>query len=172
MVALMKDLKMIDGNLGHPLAAGRRQHFRGNFASTDEVVGAKEFYLHSRMPESSIKDIEQLTDKGKAELRKYKRFASYWLGLIAFNEGEYEMATNYFDKRILRVKDQGDAWMQGATYNLARTCEQLAAVASEEDAAGFSARARELYLSDTESPQIAGNKLRASRLVDAQASSE
>lgn len=183
MVRLLRDLQLIDGNLGHPLAAGRRQHFRGIFASTDDVIGAKEFYLNSRQSESDIskfdaragldkerqKEIEAsklaaLNELGKTELRKYKRYASYWLGLIAFDEGNLKMATNYFDKRLLSVAEQDTIWSQGGRYNLARTLEQMASDSTGDEAKGLKERARSLYVEDAESPQYAGNRIRAKRL--------
>ena len=183
MVRLLRDLQLIDGNLGHPLAAGRRQHFRGIFASTDDVVGAKEFYLQSRQSESDIskfdaragldksrqKKIEAsklaaLNELGKTELRKYKRYASYWLGLIAFDEGNLKMATNYFDKRLLSVEEQATNWSQGARYNLARTLEQMASNSTGDEVDGLKERARSVYMEDAMSPQYAGNRIRAKRL--------
>ncbi len=79
-----------------------------------------------------------------------KRYASYWLGLIALQSEDYPSAINYFTRRTLAASPNGP-WSCGATYNLARTYE----------ASGQPAEAAQTYQSDTTSPARAGNLLRA-----------
>ena len=86
-----------------------------------------------------------------------KYTASYWLGLIAYDRGEWSSAADFFQKRTLDFfKDQtsGESptgfWTAGAGYNLARTYEQQ----------GEFNKAIVLYIED-KSPQRHGNLLRA-----------
>ncbi len=181
MIQMQQERGLVDGPT--PLANGRRQHFRGIYADTDSEEGAKSYYLSCRVPDSDIalmndtKQFQQilgavgqtledeqaqrqLLESLRTMIRKSKEYASYWLGLIAFEEGKYEMAENYFLKRTLQAKPDG-IWTQGARYNLARTHEQLGWI--NDDSAQF-VRAREYYLLDADSPQAAGNQLRAQRL--------
>ena len=51
-----------------------------------------------------------------------KQNASYWLGLIAFDAGDYRIASDYFEIRSLAT-DPGSIWAPGARYNLGR-CEE------------------------------------------------
>ncbi|HET6879966.1 MAG TPA: tetratricopeptide repeat protein [Pirellulales bacterium] len=78
-----------------------------------------------------------------------KHYASYWLGLIAFERNDYKTAANYFSKRTLDVNPD-TPWRSGALYNLARAEELL----------GRNDDAVELYR-QIESPQRHGNLLRA-----------
>lgn len=48
--------------------------------------------------------------------------ASYWLGLIAFERGNWASATDYLQRRTLAAVPEG-LWSPGARYNLARTYE-------------------------------------------------
>ena len=80
-----------------------------------------------------------------------KQDATYWLGLISYDEKEYTTAEEYFDRMTLKVFPKGP-WTDGARYNLARTYE----------ASGKTAEAIKIYESD-ESPQRFGNQLRARR---------
>ncbi|MEX0586653.1 MAG: hypothetical protein WD176_08415, partial [Pirellulales bacterium] len=57
-------------------------------------------------------------------LRFSKRNANYWLGLLAYADGDYRVAIDYLAQRTLTSAD--NPWTSGARYNLARTHEQLA----------------------------------------------
>ncbi len=81
-----------------------------------------------------------------------KQDASYWLGLINFEQKNYPVAIDYFSRRTLEATPDGP-WTDGAHYNLGRAYE----------ASGQLAPAIELYQSDR-SPQKHGNRLRARRL--------
>ncbi len=81
-----------------------------------------------------------------------KDSASYWVGLLLFDEGKFASAEGWLsDPRL--VGSAGGPWSDGTRYNLARTYE----------AQGKNAQAIKLYESDT-SPQRDGNRLRARRL--------
>jgi hypothetical protein len=77
-----------------------------------------------------------------------KKNASYWVGLVLFDDGRYPSAENWFhDPRLSAAA--GNPWRGGTLYNLARTYE----------AEGKLAEAIALYENDT-SPQRHGNRLR------------
>ena len=82
-----------------------------------------------------------------------KQIASYWLGVLAFEIGEYEEAIDFLGKRTLAL-DADSLWANGARFNLARAYEQL----------GNTKRAQKIYRED-QSPQRYGNLLRARRLA-------
>jgi TolA-binding protein len=81
--------------------------------------------------------------------------ASYWLGLIAFEQGSYASAVDYFYERTINFLP-GNPLTHGALYNLARTFE----------AQGQREKAIELYQKDTESPGHYGNLLRGKWLSE------
>ena len=89
-----------------------------------------------------------------AVLRR-KQDATYWLGLISFDEGEYATAEEYFKNLVLDVWPEGP-WTDGATYNLARTYE----------ASGRIDEAIKIYEAD-DSAQRHGNRLRARWIKEA-----
>ena len=76
--------------------------------------------------------------------------ASYWLGLVVEQSGNYAAAEDYFKTRVLAADPDGK-WRHGAVYNLARVCE----------ATGRTAEAIELYQNDKDAPGLSGNLVRA-----------
>ena len=78
--------------------------------------------------------------------------ASYWLGLLSYDQGKYKVAEDWFAQRTLAAAPDGP-WTYGAHYNLARTHEAL----------GNLTTAVELLEAD-DSPQRHGNLLRAQEL--------
>ncbi len=81
-----------------------------------------------------------------------KDAASYWVGLLLFDEGKFESAEDWLsDPRLVGQKD--GKWAAGTRYNLGRTLE----------AQGKNAEAIKVYEADT-SPQRDGNRLRARQL--------
>ncbi|HEY4760171.1 MAG TPA: hypothetical protein VIH42_06295, partial [Thermoguttaceae bacterium] len=80
-----------------------------------------------------------------------KQDATYWLGLIAYERGNYNSATDYLLKRTLEKSAEGGPWSHGARYNLARTVE----------AAGETQRAAMMYQADPDAPDLLGRLLRA-----------
>jgi tetratricopeptide (TPR) repeat protein len=84
-----------------------------------------------------------------------KQDASFWLGLIAFEQGNYASAIDYFSKRTLAAMP-GGPWTHAARYNLARTYE----------ASGRRQEAITEYRADDASPSRYGNLLRARWLAE------
>ncbi len=84
-----------------------------------------------------------------------KEDATYWLGLMAFDRGNYSAGEDYFSKRILE-KTPNSPWRHGALFNLAQTAE----------AAGQIERAAMIYQSDAEAPDAYGRLLRARWLLE------
>ena len=137
-----------------PLYKGRLLYLKGNFTGRAGAVEA----LQEARPANAEMDAdlsgagaspqvrEQLA--GVYQLGKYS--ASYWLGLVAFEQGNHASAIDYFVKRTLDAKPNG-YWTPGAHYNLGRTYEAM----------GRREKAAEEYLSDEVSPAVHGNLLRA-----------
>jgi hypothetical protein len=80
-----------------------------------------------------------------------KLSATYWLGLLSFDDGRYDVAAHWFGRPELSA--DGSPWASGARYNLARAYE----------AQNKFEEAIPLLENDT-SPQQHGNKLRARQL--------
>jgi tetratricopeptide (TPR) repeat protein len=89
-------------------------------------------------------------------LRQAKQDASYWLGLIKFQQGIYPTAVDYLATRTLEAVTNS-RWTHGARYNLARCYE----------ASGQPVQAIKLYRLDVSSPGYHGNVLRARWLAAA-----
>ena len=86
-----------------------------------------------------------------------KQNATYWLGLAAFERGSYDVAIDYFGKRLAQRYPKS-IWESAALYNLARSHE---AVAMQDDNADQWQKALEVYLSVDESPWTPACRLRA-----------
>jgi tetratricopeptide (TPR) repeat protein len=114
-----------------------------------------------------------------------KSDASYWLGLIAAEQGNCPAAIDYFAKRTLEAA-ASSPWMPGIHYNLARAYEALGQPqrAVEEYLHGVPLdvlvawqlgqrkQAVEKYLSGIRSPMHPGNLLRAGWLKELTASGQ
>jgi TolA-binding protein len=81
-----------------------------------------------------------------------KRDATYWLGLLSYDDGKFDVAADWFRRPELNTADS--PWRTGAMYNLARCLE----------AAGQLEEAIQILESDSSSPQQNGNKVRAREL--------
>ncbi len=157
-------------NIVFPLWAGRLLHFRQRY---DGETGAKHFYMMARPGNDEVgKYIQELiSDDQEANRRavapavaqlygyavvRRKQDATYWLGLISFDEGQYEAAKDYFSMVPQETSPISPSpWANAATYNLARTCE-----ATGETAEAIKLLAEKPLNKDT-SPQSYGNHLRA-----------
>jgi tetratricopeptide (TPR) repeat protein len=153
------------------LVEGRRLFFRGKFGtarlnqSGQGEQNAKTLILGSRLPNAQIAAIATSGENPDPEkvrnlqemLSTSKNYASYWLGLIHMEDGNYTAAINWLENRALET-GQRQPYDAGARYNLARCYE----------ATGQHERAREL-LEQIDSPQAAGNKLLARQLAPAAA---
>ncbi len=164
------------------LANGRRQHIRGVFSAEPPLKGAKQYYLDCRLPDAALVDLK-FTDEVKrilgiegvlpedesfmrpfraaqtARLKFFKRHASYFLGLIALEEGKYEVAVDFLQTRTLAADPDG-VFTDGAHYALARCYEQLGQLNGDREQ---TLKAIAILEEDT-SPQAAGNRLRAAQL--------
>ena len=163
------------------LANGRRLHIAGkympvilrkkvpkriisNAASRNRKSNRPKFDEQMRevldLPDAPLPDdpefVQQFVNVQSARLRFFKRYASYWLGLIAFEEGRYDVAVDYLKTRTLEA-NPGGTFEDGARYCLARAYE---AQGLRDNDAALIQQAIEIYESD-KSPQAAGNKLRA-----------
>ena len=158
------------------LLAGRALYFKGAYGGDK---GAKKHFLNARPADAVIEeyklpaemaqrvskdDIPKLEAIQTFVSRQAKQCASYWLGLVCYEEQDYPVAIDYLAKRTLEAAPDGP-WAPGARYNLARTYE----------AQGKIDQAVALYESDN-SAQSHGNKLRARQLkghqADAKASAD
>ena len=110
-----------------PLWAGRLLHFRGQY---DGEYGAKHFYILSRPGEDQIVEhVNQLAEDWSrdnnapcppgivarylATVRVRKQDATYWLGLISYDEREYSTADDYF-KLLPHGPGKPNLWADGA----------------------------------------------------------
>ncbi len=154
------------------LMTGRELYFKG---MVDGEKGAKKRLLESRPPDTFIENYKlpksmaakfpreqhsQVEASQVVMMKQAKQDASFWLGLVAFQQQDYPVAIDFFAKRTLEAAPKG-RWTPAARYNLARTYE----------ASGQIDKAIELYESDN-SPQSHGNKLRARSLREPQAAPE
>jgi tetratricopeptide (TPR) repeat protein len=141
-------------------------HFRGqkNKAdkTTDEIIDdhrlARQAYL-SPSVRPPIRVLDGITSAPQRKIYETaKDDAAYWVGLLAYDDGNYATAEDWLKRRELQASD--GPWTDGAHYNLARTYEQE----------GKLDEAIALLRQDA-SPQRAGNLLRA-RMLEAGAKAE
>jgi tetratricopeptide (TPR) repeat protein len=121
-----------------PLYRGRVLHLKGRFEGEQGAIACyqearpsdQEFMEGFQAEAAKIGKMpkeQQLGNVVEAQLHaqacvRGKQAASYWLGLIAFEQGNYASAIDYFDKRTLQgVRDS--QWGLGACYNLGRAYE-------------------------------------------------
>jgi tetratricopeptide (TPR) repeat protein len=132
-----------------PLYDARVRQFKGDF---DGEHGAKRRYLEARPSQSQIEAIPVPPDQKKV-IHEVKQAASYWLGLIEFDEKQYQPAVHWLYELVLIASPDGP-WTAGARYNLGRTYEAM----------GETEKAVAQYQLD-KSPQSVGNRLRARQLL-------
>lgn len=104
-----------------------------------------------RLPEQQV--IEMAKQRARFQIsfpRRTKQHASYWLGLLKYEQKNYRLAAEYLFQKTLKAFP-GGTWEHGVRYNLARTYE----------ASGQHDKAVEYYLSDLTAPGYHGNLLRA-----------
>ena len=160
------------------LALGRWRHLQGEFSNREEerFQGARRLYLTQRSPEFEIAklqtDVElqkaygirrelgmdpriynQLVIKAQEMMRSGKRTATYWIGLLQYDDGRYETAQSWLTQRVID-DSQDSRWDSAAVYNAARTAEKL----------GNDERAIELYKSEKNS-RPHGSRIRARLLT-------
>jgi hypothetical protein len=171
---------IMDGgtDMAQMLSRGRWRHLLGQFDDDQDnaVEGARTLYLAQRAPEYEIADLDIDVDLQKAYgirrelrispeiyerqvkqmqiiMRLGKRTATYWLSLLQYDDGRFETAGSWLEKRVLDA-EQLSHWEPAARYNLGRTLERL----------GETDRAIELYKTVGD-PQEHGNRVRARLLA-------
>jgi len=137
-----------------PLFAGRVREFRGDLSGPQ---GAKRAYLAARPGRRRIREIIAGAPPDRREavgivIERMKEDATYWLGLLTLEEGEYGAAIDFLDRMTLDARPDG-RWADAARVN----------VATAYAAEGRLERAIALLEAD-ESPQRYGSRIRAERL--------
>jgi tetratricopeptide (TPR) repeat protein len=156
------------------LIQGRLLHFRGQYENDGESRGARAYYLGCRKPATEIEAIiNELREKeGFTEeqaryiqqaIERTKQNATFWLGLMAADRGEYSIAVDYLRKI------QDGPWVPGAKYNLGRALEAIG-LQTKNQADLESAKAA--YQSDIDSPQAFQCRLRVRYLETIEAISD
>ena len=138
------------------LRTARLLHLRGRFHGEDERDGAGSLYQAARPSDAELQKLRQFDPQDRLVplLQLAKQSASYWLGLIAFDQGNYVSAEDYLKTRTLDVWPNG-VWASGAKYNLGRTYEALKKYPD----------ALRLYQDNSTSVEYLGNLLRAKWLA-------
>jgi tetratricopeptide (TPR) repeat protein len=94
----------------------------------DEVIDshrdAVRLYIDPRVrPPQRILNQQNSPDK-IAIYNRAKQNASYWLGLLSYDDGRYDTAADWLARRTLEDYPDGP-WTNGARYNLARSYEAM-----------------------------------------------
>lgn len=128
----------------------RSLYFKGQFTGNPS---ATMFYQAARRSDFSL-DSAEIRAEDKQQWQEIKIDASYWLGLMVAQTGNYRAAEDYLKTRVL-MADPGGKWEYGAAYNLARVAE----------ATGDIPTAIKLYQIHLTGPQAQGNLVRARWLM-------
>ncbi len=143
-------------------------HFQGNKGiraaeRTDPLAEAREGHVDAAVlyQDPTVRPPDARLEKEEPAKRTVyeaaKSAASYWLGLLCYSRGDYEVAAQWLGERSLEREPQG-RWAPGARYNLARTYEMQER----------SADAIELLEATPDGdPQREGNLVRAKLLAEA-----
>lgn len=160
-----------------PLMKARNLHLQGRYENEDQKQGARALYLQCRPPNREIEALEHnefyrkavgleqtlpteperrkaIIDFYTVIAREGKFDATYWLGLTYYESGNPKAAIEWLTRTV--QDSPPSIWIAGGRYNLARCYEEL----------GDLALARQWLESDKDSPQRAGNLVRA-RLLQA-----
>jgi len=131
-----------------PLQAGRMLHLRGQFLGQPSATG---YYQAARLSDRQLAELAEAQGGQQAAVfRLAKQYATYWLGLVAFEQHNYASARDYLLARTLEATSRGP-WTAGAKYNLGRVYE----------AEKQYAKAIQQYRGNTEAVDSFGNRLRA-----------
>ena len=116
--------------------------------SAANELGAKYYFMQSHPPpRRSTRAC--LTHVRRELAGLIKQNATYWLGLVMYEQGEYEVSEDWLLEHTLKAWPDG-LWTNGAHFNLAQAYES----------AGQPDKAIQQYLAD-EGPQRHGDQLRA-----------
>jgi hypothetical protein len=138
----------------------RTRHFQGRrqFVDDDQVAEADETINDHResaqlyMDKSVRPTDREITQSASQRVDNAAKLdATYWIGLLSFADGKFDIAESWLSRPELHAADS--RWAFGSRYNLARVYE----------AQGKIEEAIALLNADT-SPQQHGNKLRAQRV--------
>jgi tetratricopeptide (TPR) repeat protein len=115
----------------HPLWTGRQRHFQGRYDRPADVMqainaddaaeSAKSLYLDARV--MTIQGARNMEEEKQVQevLTKIHAMATYWLGLVNYEQGAFAVAEKFFDEV---VKGGTEApFHAGALYNLGRAHE-------------------------------------------------
>ena len=114
---------------------------------TDDHRDAARLYMDKSIRPTD-REIAASAEEEKRIRTTAKLDATYWQGLLSFDDGKYDVAADWLGREELTAAES--PWAAGTRYNLARTLE----------AQGKLEEAAKLLEQDT-SPQGQGNKLRA-----------
>ena len=129
----------------------RNYYFKGQFTGKPS---ATMFYQAARRSDFSM-DSAVIGEQDKQQWQEIKIDASYWLGLLVAQTGNYRSAEDYLKTRVLAA-NPGGKWENAATYNLARVAEATDQVPL----------AIQLYQIHLTAPQTQGNLVRARWLME------
>ena len=135
----------------------RTRHFQGRRKAATDPGGdalddhkeAVALYMHVRPSERKIAGSTSV-DEQRVD-SSAKQDATYWLGLLSYDDGKFDVASDWF--RHPELQDADSTWKSGASYNLARSLE---AQQKPDEAIPL--------LEKDASPQQQGNKIRAREL--------
>jgi hypothetical protein len=143
------------------LYKARVLHFQGkfDFEMIEQLYGqemaekydrqtSRYYYRMSRPADHEIMEVR--TSQERLLLVIGKVNSSYWLGLLAMDDGDDKVAIDFLKERTLGAIPNGP-WTPGAHYNLGRV----------EELVGNQAAAIEQYEQTSKMPQGYGNRLRA-----------
>lgn len=168
-------------DLRSPLTIARQRYVHGQFDSQSaekgqsETPGAKPLLMSARLsekeiaaiktaanlqealqlqqhPEESASQWQQRLTNAQQEYGAIKQYASYWLGVIQLEQGNYEVAISWLQRTLDDGSD--NPFFQGAHYNLGRCYEAL----------GQHSEAKQMY-QFADSPQLRGNQLRSQQAI-------
>lgn len=119
-----------------PLWRARVRHVSGkyyeNMAETDPELrrlGINRWYQVARPAEDDLGPL-RLDTVNWEYIHRMKGHATYWLGLVAYDLGNYDTATTFL--KLILADPTNVGWVPGARYNLGRTYEAQAAAARDE----------------------------------------
>lgn len=131
-----------------PLRMGRLLHLRGKFVGQPSATRC---YQLARLSDRQLTELNSPETAQQVEvLRMAKQFATYWLGVLAYEQRNYPSARDYLLARTLEAYPRGP-WTAGAKYNLGRVYE----------AEKQYAKAIQQYRGNSEAIDEFGNRLRA-----------
>jgi hypothetical protein len=105
-----------------PLLAGRMLHLKGAFLGDPSATA---YYQMCRLSDRQLAQMSEGDAQRKqlaGALRTTKQFATFWLGLVAFEQRNYAAARDYLATRTLEASAAGP-WTVAAKYNLGRIYE-------------------------------------------------